>query len=110
MVGRSGAGEGPPKAQPVWTLLRANPSKDGDAELRGFGVTAMPAGPPANRPTVDAGGLFVLRHLAGESELCRSRSSCPSAWRVYEADRKSTRLNSSHSQISYAVFCLKRRH
>src|SRR2546430_11110054 len=23
------------------------------------------------------------------------------------ADRKSTRLNSSHSQISYAVFCLK---
>src|SRR2546430_12741936 len=25
-------------------------------------------------------------------------------------DRKSTRLNSSHSQISYAVFCLKTRH
>src|SRR2546430_12706765 len=24
-----------------------------------------------------------------------------------DADRKSTRLNSSHSQISYAVFCLK---
>src|SRR5688572_32525235 len=24
-----------------------------------------------------------------------------------EGDRKSTRLNSSHSQISYAVFCLK---
>src|SRR2546430_11727917 len=24
------------------------------------------------------------------------------------ADRKSTRLNSSHSQISYAVFCLKK--
>src|SRR2546430_11613306 len=24
-------------------------------------------------------------------------------------DRKSTRLNSSHSQISYAVFCLKKR-
>src|SRR2546430_9258503 len=27
----------------------------------------------------------------------------------YEADRKSTRLNSSHSQISYAVFCLKKK-
>src|SRR2546427_3006408 len=27
---------------------------------------------------------------------------------VYE-DRKSTRLNSSHSQISYAVFCLKKK-
>src|SRR5256886_8657557 len=25
-------------------------------------------------------------------------------------DRKSTRLNSSHSQISYAVFCLKRKY
>src|SRR2546428_9324592 len=26
------------------------------------------------------------------------------------ADRKSTRLNSSHDQISYAVFCLKKKH
>src|SRR2546430_13399516 len=28
---------------------------------------------------------------------------------VRHADRKSTRLNSSHSQISYAVFCLKKK-
>src|SRR5438270_5747639 len=28
---------------------------------------------------------------------------------VNEIDRKSTRLNSSHSQISYAVFCLKKK-
>src|SRR5205085_6428860 len=27
----------------------------------------------------------------------------------HEEDRKSTRLNSSHSQISYAVFCLKKK-
>src|SRR3712207_8739102 len=27
----------------------------------------------------------------------------------YEADRKSTRLNSSHANISYAVFCLKKK-
>src|SRR3712207_8191362 len=27
---------------------------------------------------------------------------------VAEADRKSTRLNSSHANISYAVFCLKK--
>src|SRR2546427_7908604 len=27
----------------------------------------------------------------------------------FEPDRKSTRLNSSHSQISYAVFCLKKK-
>src|SRR5258705_9118319 len=29
--------------------------------------------------------------------------------RVLEADRKSTRLNSSHLGISYAVFCLKKK-
>src|SRR2546430_11485017 len=29
--------------------------------------------------------------------------------RVTRIDRKSTRLNSSHSQISYAVFCLKKK-
>src|SRR5688572_32759429 len=28
---------------------------------------------------------------------------------INNADRKSTRLNSSHSQISYAVFCLKKK-
>src|SRR2546430_5916992 len=28
---------------------------------------------------------------------------------VWNPDRKSTRLNSSHSQISYAVFCLKKK-
>src|SRR2546430_6481977 len=27
----------------------------------------------------------------------------------HQGDRKSTRLNSSHSQISYAVFCLKKK-
>src|SRR2546427_9646499 len=32
-----------------------------------------------------------------------SRATTPAA------DRKSTRLNSSHSQISYAVFCLKKK-
>src|SRR2546430_2882281 len=29
--------------------------------------------------------------------------------REHDGDRKSTRLNSSHSQISYAVFCLKKK-
>src|SRR5206468_6647639 len=33
------------------------------------------------------------------------RVVCPTSWR----DRKSTRLNSSHDQISYAVFCLKKK-
>src|SRR3712207_7387129 len=30
-------------------------------------------------------------------------------WTVAELDRKSTRLNSSHANISYAVFCLKKK-
>src|SRR5205809_5647289 len=29
--------------------------------------------------------------------------------KIYERDRKSTRLNSSHGYISYAVFCLKKK-
>src|SRR5689334_23639252 len=41
-----------------------------------------------------------------ECILCASCSTaCPSSSR----DRKSTRLNSSHSSISYAVFCLKKK-
>src|SRR2546430_7815768 len=37
---------------------------------------------------------------------CRSKSS--TSFHI-DGDRKSTRLNSSHSQISYAVFCLKKK-
>src|SRR5215813_15019619 len=37
----------------------------------------------------------------------RQRPSCGT--RGHEADRKSTRLNSSHVRISYAVFCLKKK-
>src|SRR2546427_5605596 len=33
----------------------------------------------------------------------------PAGAAVGDEDRKSTRLNSSHSQISYAVFCLKKK-
>src|SRR2546427_8125731 len=40
----------------------------------------------------------------------RSRASLPGRLRIPgRPDRKSTRLNSSHSQISYAVFCLKKK-
>src|SRR3712207_8255527 len=64
--------------------------------------------PPIKLPTrqkVDIGALWTYE---------------PSVWRklgraVFEAlhtsfpDRKSTRLNSSHANISYAVFCLKKK-
>src|SRR5438270_13877223 len=36
-----------------------------------------------------------------------ARPAWPGSWPP--RDRKSTRLNSSHSQISYAVFCLKKK-
>src|SRR5579871_3002728 len=41
--------------------------------------------------------------------MCWPRSArSPSTWPP-SADRKSTRLNSSHVEISYAVFCLKKK-
>src|SRR2546427_7615834 len=49
------------------------------------------------------------------SELRRSMTARPAPFAglrvvlVAALDRKSTRLNSSHSQISYAVFCLKKK-
>src|SRR3712207_7656969 len=33
----------------------------------------------------------------------------PASWAEGRLDRKSTRLNSSHANISYAVFCLKKK-
>src|SRR2546429_3470041 len=38
-----------------------------------------------------------------------SRPPCRAATVRTKADRKSTRLNSSHGEISYAVFCLKKK-
>src|SRR2546430_12765017 len=54
------------------------------------------------------------RPCANRSKKSRqNRRGCfvaPDAKQAGEAkDRKSTRLNSSHSQISYAVFCLKKK-
>src|SRR5688572_31854091 len=43
----------------------------------------------------------LLRNVAGSDSLSLLFGRA--------ADRKSTRLNSSHSQISYAVFCLKKK-
>src|SRR6266496_6003390 len=45
----------------------------------------------------------------GKSELEVERTLAQMAARNMAADRKSTRLNSSHVEISYAVFCLKKK-
>src|SRR2546430_8032772 len=55
-----------------------------------------------DRPTL-RGQHVNLPQLRDDLFSCMSLSCHPSV------DRKSTRLNSSHSQISYAVFCLKKK-
>src|SRR5689334_23281840 len=54
----------------------------------------------AGRPGVITYSRKVLIPL---TRLCRDRCG----YCTFATDRKSTRLNSSHSSISYAVFCLK---
>src|SRR2546427_9264375 len=57
-------------------------------------------------------GLVLHRQIDVGAEHERLAPEAHGARRVELlrlADRKSTRLNSSHSQISYAVFCLKKK-
>src|SRR5438132_12705905 len=58
------------------------------------------------RRSSDLGGIAEeeLVNLAGERHTAKHRPA--GAGRT---DRKSTRLNSSHTVISYAVFCLKKK-
>src|SRR2546430_17096182 len=67
-----------------------NPSTTGPIDL----VTASASGPDPDISPASA--EFQIPRIARERHLA-------------ESDRKSTRLNSSHSQISYAVFCLKKK-
>src|SRR5947209_13647180 len=53
-------------------------------------------------------GSAVRLHHAGRAPGS-PRSECRSRKRARLEDRKSTRLNSSHANISYAVFCLKKK-
>src|SRR2546430_11992284 len=62
--------------------------------------------------------LFYLRDVGGAVVYGRAGPFLPTVFTgafvdqavaaVNQLDRKSTRLNSSHSQISYAVFCLQK--
>src|SRR3989475_6243656 len=58
----------------------------------------------------DRGEMFVLQknHPNGYAPGKRPFQTIIPAF-ITKGDRKSTRLNSSHSQISYAVFCLKKK-
>src|SRR5256886_15781318 len=89
--------------------------------------SAASGGRAALGPRHDGGRMGVARRLArrdvdrGSAAHGRAaasgevwtasatRQASASAWAPAAPDRKSTRLNSSHSQISYAVFCLKKK-
>src|SRR5690606_39793620 len=59
---------------------------------------------------VPRGSSAILRQVAAVSEPRRVDGDAPQGSRpVVVVDRKSTRLNSSHVKISYAVFCLKKK-
>src|SRR3712207_7945565 len=87
----------PPRSTlfPYTTLFRSLDRLDQDPELVPvrFAVRAF-------CPRID------LREFLGVEEAVAQR---PAPFRVVDEDRKSTRLNSSHANISYAVFCLKKK-
>src|SRR5438270_3627613 len=56
---------------------------------------------------VEIGRTLHVTHLSFRKAIARSLRNGLAHWEW--EDRKSTRLNSSHSQISYAVFCLKKK-
>src|SRR5690606_39842342 len=74
------------------------------------------------RPWAASSGAWAVSVIGAHCSRGRRGGSCPGALRgVGDAgrgaallaplpeDRKSTRLNSSHVKISYAVFCLKKK-
>src|SRR5690606_42124684 len=81
---------------------------------------ALPISPPAPRAAVDtttpAQRLAAVDAIAGADDTELSVQPLRDAQvddlrqtAIAQRDRKSTRLNSSHVKISYAVFCLKKK-
>src|SRR5699024_11943803 len=58
---------------------------------------------PVGRVAHEGLGTVLLNHAVDHGRRTEPRPSCATR------DRKSTRLNSSHVSISYAVFCLKKK-
>src|SRR5438270_12491240 len=69
---------------------------------------ALPISRPPGRAAGRSGGSQGTRRRRKSECAC---DACVTDFvaRATSPDRKSTRLNSSHSQISYAVFCLKKK-
>src|SRR2546430_10557631 len=97
----------PPRSTlfPYTPLFRSRPAVVADRR-RGHGVFR----PARGRPNL-AIARRTLESRRQTLALARRRldQGLISELDVRQLDRKSTRLNSSHSQISYAVFCLKKK-
>src|SRR5690606_40399142 len=91
---------------PYTTLFRSPVALRGVRHRRGGGGRQAPAAgsgqPPADRTWRGAWDPQHRPHRAEDAELLYAAGLHP------RRDRKSTRLNSSHVKISYAVFCLKK--
>src|SRR5688572_32659932 len=64
---------------------------------------------PRHHQRLQAHQLAHLLVRLRDPRAGRRAAADPAARELRGRDRKSTRLNSSHSQISYAVFCLKKK-
>src|SRR2546427_8450408 len=62
--------------------------------------------PMKHKPCLD---LQDIKTIAQAAEAHATARGWAVSIAIADEDRKSTRLNSSHSQISYAVFCLKKK-
>src|SRR3712207_8504903 len=75
-------------------------------------ISALALHDPLRTPAVTADPIALPRvpapTLGDVPRPVRSVVTAPSAYEGEGLDRKSTRLNSSHANISYAVFCLKK--
>src|SRR5688572_30956577 len=90
----------------VLDLTRARAGPTCVRQLVDWGARAIKIEMPGGRSGDGMGGN---RHGPDFQNLHRNKRAMTLNLREPEGDRKSTRLNSSHSQISYAVFCLKKK-
>src|SRR2546427_6886853 len=90
-------------------VVRRDRDEHGGAWREGGGRKGVDEGEIARaRPRVRRGDELAGRAEPRESVRQRRYLTRRHAALERVGDRKSTRLNSSHSQISYAVFCLKK--
>src|SRR5688572_32173986 len=80
----------------------------GDAVKKGEAVAEIETD-KVNLDLEAEGSGTLGEHAAKEGEVVQVGGLLANILAEGEKDRKSTRLNSSHSQISYAVFCLKKK-